>query len=67
MAKTKTKAAGKIQDLTEDQLRGAIAEAAYFRWLNRGGGNGMDQEDWLSAEQSRIMFLTGSRTTNRPF
>jgi hypothetical protein len=51
MAKTKTKAAGKIQDLTEDQLRGAIAEAAYFRWLNRGGGNGMDQEDWLSAEQ----------------
>ena len=29
-----------------------IAEAAYFRWLHRGGGDGGDQEDWFAAEQA---------------
>ncbi len=28
-----------------------IAEAAYFRWLNRGGGHGRDVEDWVEAER----------------
>ena len=28
-----------------------IAEAAYLRYLNRGGGDGRDFEDWLEAEQ----------------
>jgi hypothetical protein len=29
-----------------------IAEAAYHRYLQRGGGDGMDFEDWLEAERS---------------
>ena len=28
-----------------------IAEAAYHRYLNRGGGDGRDFEDWVAAEQ----------------
>jgi hypothetical protein len=28
-----------------------IAEAAYQRYLSRGGGDGMDFEDWLEAER----------------
>src|SRR5215212_3390256 len=28
-----------------------IAEAAYLRYLNRGGGDGRDFDDWLAAEQ----------------
>src|SRR5688572_32182789 len=29
-----------------------IAEAAYLRYLERGGGHGMDFEDWLEAERT---------------
>jgi hypothetical protein len=28
-----------------------IAEAAYFRYLNRGGGDGADFDDWVVAER----------------
>lgn len=28
-----------------------IAEAAYLRYLSRGGGDGRDFDDWLAAEQ----------------
>ena len=28
-----------------------IAEAAYFRHLNRGGGNGDEFNDWIEAER----------------
>lgn len=31
--------------------REQIAEAAYLRWLNRGGGHGRDVEDWVQAER----------------
>jgi len=30
---------------------GQIAEAAYRRYLNRGGEHGRDFDDWLEAEQ----------------
>jgi hypothetical protein len=30
---------------------GEIAEAAYHRYLERGGGHGQDFEDWLEAER----------------
>ena len=33
---------------TDDQ----VAQSAYFRWLNRGGGDGRDLEDWLEAEKN---------------
>jgi hypothetical protein len=29
-----------------------IAEAAYHRYLSRGGGNGSDFDDWLEAERA---------------
>ena len=29
-----------------------IAEAAYHRYLSRGGGDGRDFEDWIEAERS---------------
>jgi hypothetical protein len=28
-----------------------IAEAAYLRYLRRGGGDGQDFEDWVEAER----------------
>jgi hypothetical protein len=28
-----------------------IAQAAYLRYLSRGGGDGQDFDDWLAAEQ----------------
>lgn len=28
-----------------------IAEAAYLRYLNRGGGDGRDFDDWVAAEE----------------
>lgn len=28
-----------------------IAHAAYLRYLNRGGGDGLDFDDWIAAEQ----------------
>jgi hypothetical protein len=28
-----------------------IAEAAYLRYLRRGGGDGQDFDDWLEAER----------------
>lgn len=37
----------KAADPTYDE----IAEAAYHRYLNRGGGDGRDFDDWLEAER----------------
>lgn len=34
-------------DPTDDEIR----ERAYHRYLERGGGHGMDFEDWLEAER----------------
>lgn len=28
-----------------------IAYTAYLRYLNRGGGDGLDFDDWIAAEQ----------------
>jgi hypothetical protein len=33
-----------------DQLRHAIAEAAYYRAQSRGFASGQEREDWLAAE-----------------
>ena len=37
--------------LTDGPSYEQIAEAAYLRYLNRGGGDGRDFDDWLAAEQ----------------
>ena len=35
------------RDISDDEIR----ERAYQRYLQRGGGHGMDFEDWLEAER----------------
>ena len=35
----------------EDENRRSVEEAAYYRWLDRGGGHGGHVEDWLESEQ----------------
>ena len=36
---------------TNDPTYDEIAEAAYHRYLKRGGGDGQDFDDWLEAER----------------
>jgi hypothetical protein len=33
-----------------DERRMLVEQAAYFRWLDRGGDHGLDVDDWLAAE-----------------
>jgi hypothetical protein len=47
-AATATTAATQAAPPSHDE----IAEAAYQRYLQRGGGHGMDFEDWLEAERA---------------
>lgn len=35
----------------QDERHARIAKAAYFRWRNRGGGDGRDLADWYAAEK----------------
>jgi hypothetical protein len=55
--KTATDAAEKAADTprpaatTESPSEEAIRERAYQRYLERGGGHGLDFEDWLEAER----------------
>ena len=41
-----------IRPATRTPSHDEIAEAAYHRYLQRGGGDGMDFEDWLEAERT---------------
>ena len=36
---------------TDDPTYDEIAEAAYHRYLRRGGGDGQDFDDWVEAER----------------
>ena len=57
-ASTAAKAApGPMREPTFEE----IAEAAYHRYLRRGGGQGKDFEDWLEAERD----LRERRKTSR--
>ena len=38
-------------DASQDPTYDEIAEAAYHRYLQRGGGDGQDFDDWLEAER----------------
>lgn len=40
---------------TEDEIR----ERAYHRYLQRGGGHGMDFDDWLAAERELKIHRRG--------
>lgn len=48
-AKTKARPAAAPEPTFEQ-----IAEAAYHRYLKRGGGGGTDFEDWLEAERDLL-------------
>lgn len=45
------------EPMWRDPTREQVAEAAYLRWLGRGGGHGGDLDDWLRAERE----LSGER------
>lgn len=57
--RTPTTSAPPARDMAADAAAGApsnptyeqIAEAAYQRYLSRGGGHGRDFDDWLEAER----------------
>jgi hypothetical protein len=40
-----------LSDARDSVKHAEIAEAAYFRWINRGCSHGNDVEDWLAAER----------------
>jgi hypothetical protein len=44
-------AADRSTSATNDPTYDEIAEAAYHRYLQRGGGDGQDFDDWLEAER----------------
>ncbi len=39
-----------------------IAQAAYLRYISRGGGDGQDFDDWLAAEQELKSRKNGTGT-----
>jgi len=39
------------EDAPDNPTYDEIAEAAYQRYLRRGGGDGQDFDDWLEAER----------------
>ena len=54
--RTMTKAAvtpitGATPNVTFTLVVAAVAERAYAKYVARGAQNGLDQEDWLAAEQ----------------
>lgn len=59
-----TKAAGGASDarveLSDDELRGLIAETAYYKAEQRGFEPGYEQRDWLEAE-AEVMDRLGMR------
>lgn len=44
-------ASGAFAQVRDTPSYDEIAEAAYRRYLNRGGSHGMDIDDWVAAEQ----------------
>ena len=40
-----------INHILESENYDEIAQAAYLRYLNRGGGHGADVDDWIAAEE----------------
>ena len=51
MARPKAKKSRHPAQPQDEKTRKMIEETAYYRWLNRGGGNGLDVDDWLEAEK----------------
>lgn len=47
-----------------DELRAQIAQAAYYRALQRGFTPGFEVEDWVQAEAEVLKRQEGSRATN---
>ena len=47
-------------DISDDELRGLIAETAYYKAKERGFEPGYEQRDWLEAE-AEVMNRLGMR------
>lgn len=47
-----------------DELRAQIAQAAYYRALQRGFTPGFEVEDWVQAEAEVLKRQEGSRAAN---
>ena len=62
-AKAVTRARGtrRAQTLSPEDRRRMVAEAAYFRALNRGFNGGDPVEDWLTAEREIERALPAAR------
>ena len=54
-------------DLSEDERRRMIAEAAYFRAAGRGFAPGGELEDWLAAQREVDALLAAGRLGRQPF
>jgi hypothetical protein len=50
-----------MQTMSQDELRGMIAEAAYYRALERNFSGGAEQDDWLMAEQEIHQQFSSSK------
>ncbi len=48
---------GQGSDIDKDERRAMIAEAAYYRYQNRGCEEGCDVDDWLAAEEEIDLLL----------
>jgi hypothetical protein len=49
MARSKKR--NEYSEMTEEELRGRIAEQAYYRAEQRGFAPGYEMEDWIEAEK----------------
>lgn len=52
--------------LTEDERRRMVAEAAYYRALQRGFGAGGEVDDWLAAEREIDEKLAAAGSSAAP-
>ena len=52
-------------DLSADEVRKLISEAAYYRAKQRGFAPGHEMEDWIQAE-AEVMRRIGSRANRSP-
>jgi len=50
-------------DLSPDEVRKLISEAAYYRAKQRGFKPGHEEEDWIQAEAEILRRIGGERTS----
>jgi hypothetical protein len=70
LPQNRTSAAAGLDDggtsLSEEEIRGMVAKAAYLRAERRGFAPGSEMDDWLAAEREIVTLLGESRSQKRP-